>query len=139
MGVGSYQNLDICTLSLSFAILLSWGSPYMPFWISIYKKPLCAKFLRFYCWMIFSWIMSIGSFIYSYMSIGLLREKLAMYECMIFSFFVDNTLLKISLAVIRFAVDVVTSPDKLIKFTPTVSLVRCVSAFCSRISSKLIP
>ena len=46
-----------------------------------------------------------------------------------FVFFVDNTLLKISLAVMRYAVGAVISLGKLIKFPPTVSLVRCVSAF----------
>ena len=56
-----------------------------------------------------------------------------------FAFFVDNTLLKMSLAVMRSAVGVVTSPGKLIKFPPTVSLVRCVSAFYGLISATIIP
>ena len=53
-----------------------------------------------------------------------------MYAHMNFAFFVDNTLLKMSLAVIRSDVGVVILPGKLIKFPPTVSLVRYVSAFC---------
>ena len=44
-----------------------------------------------------------------------------------------------SLAVIRSSVGVVTSPGKLIKFPPTEILVRCVSAFCSRILATIIP
>ena len=56
-----------------------------------------------------------------------------------FEFFVDNTLLNMSLAVIRSSVGVVTSPGKLIKFTPTVIRVRCVSAFFGLISAKISP
>ena len=36
---------DFC---LSFVILPAWGSPYIPFGISIYTKPLCTKFLRLF-------------------------------------------------------------------------------------------
>ena len=39
----------------------------------------------------------------------------------------------------RSDVGVVTSPGKLIKFPPTASLVRCVSAFCGIILAKIIP
>ena len=39
----------------------------------------------------------------------------------------------------RSAVGVVTSPGKLIKFPPTVSLVRCVLAFYGIISATIIP
>ena len=49
MGYGSYPNLDICSLSLSLAIFIAWGNPYKPFWISIYTKRLCAKFMRLCC------------------------------------------------------------------------------------------
>ena len=70
---GSYPNFYRCSLSLSFAILPAWGSPYMPFCISVYTKPLCANFLRFYCWIISSGIMSSGSFIYSYLYMGFFR------------------------------------------------------------------
>ena len=56
-----------------------------------------------------------------------------------FTSFVDNTRLKISLDVIRYAVGAVTSPWKVIKFPPTLSPVRCVSAFCGRILAKIIP
>ena len=56
-----------------------------------------------------------------------------------FAFFVDNTVLKMSLDVMRSAVGVVTSPGKLIKFPPTVSLVRCVSAFCGLILATILP
>ena len=56
-----------------------------------------------------------------------------------FAFFVDNKLLKMSLAVMRSAVGVVTSPGKLIKFPPIVSLVKCLSAFCGLISSTILP
>ena len=56
-----------------------------------------------------------------------------------FDFFVDNKLLKMSLDVMRPALDVVTSPVKLIKFSPTVILVRCVLEFCSRISATILP
>ena len=87
----------------------------------------------------FSGIMSSGSFIDSYMSMILLRQKLAMSAHMNFAVFVDNKLLKMSLVGMRSAVGVVTSPGKLIKFTPTASLVRCVSAFCGRILATIIP
>ena len=56
-----------------------------------------------------------------------------------FVFFVDNTLLKMSLAIMRSAVGVVTSPGKLIKFPPTVSLVQCVSAFYGLILATILP
>ena len=54
IGAGLYTNLVRCILSVSFAMLPACGSPYMTFRISIYTKPLCAKFLRLYCWMISS-------------------------------------------------------------------------------------
>ena len=123
MGAGFYPNLDRCILSLSFVMFHSQGSPYIPFWISRYTKRLCANFLRFYCWIILSGIMSSGSFKYSYLSMGLFKQNLEMFAHMNFAFFVDNTMLKISLAVVRSAVDVVTSPGRLIKFYPTVSRV----------------
>ena len=44
-----------------------------------------------------------------------------------------------TLDVMRYAVGVVTSPVTLIKFTPTVSLVRCVSAFYGLISATSLP
>ena len=44
-----------------------------------------------------------------------------------------------SSAVMRYSFSVVTSPGKIFKFTPTVSLVRCVSAFCGLILSVIIP
>ena len=56
-----------------------------------------------------------------------------------FVFLVDNTPLKIILAVVRYAVGVVASPGKLIKFPPTVSQLLCVSAFCGRILATIIP
>ena len=56
-----------------------------------------------------------------------------------FAFFVDNTLLKMSLAVMISDVGVVTSPGKLIKFPPTVSMVQCSSAFCGLILAKVLP
>ena len=62
-----------------------------------------------------------------------------MYVHMNFTFFVDNKLLKMSLAVMGSDVGVVTSPGKLIKFPPTVSWVQCVSAFCVCISATIIP
>ena len=62
-----------------------------------------------------------------------------MYEHMNFSFFVDNTLLKMRLGVMRSTVAVVKSPGNLIKFPPTVSLVRCVSAFCGSILATILP
>ena len=46
----SYPNLAVCSLSLSFVIFPAWGSPYTPFWISIYTNYLCAKFLSLYLW-----------------------------------------------------------------------------------------
>ena len=69
---------------------------------------------------------------------GLLRYKLAMSEHMNFVFFVDNTLLKMILDIMRYAVGVVTSTGKLIKFPPTLSLVRCVPAFCGLILATII-
>ena len=62
--------------------------------------------------MISSGIMSSGSFIYSYLFMGLLRYKLDMSAHMNFAFFGYNTLLKMSSAVMRSAVDVVISPGK---------------------------
>ena len=56
-----------------------------------------------------------------------------------FLFFVYDTLLKMILAVIQSTVGFVTSPGKLIKFPPTVSSVRCVSAFCGCILTTIIP
>ena len=53
-------------------------------------------------------------------------------------FFVDNTLLKMRLAVMKSAVDVVTSLAKLTKLPPTVSLVRCVSAFFGLIPATIL-
>ena len=44
-----------------------------------------------------------------------------------------------SLDIMRYAVGVVTSPGKLIKSPPIVSLVRCVSAFCGRILAAILP
>ena len=58
---------------------------------------------------------------------------------LIFSFFVDNTLLKMSLSVMKYALGVVTSPGKLIKSPPTVIWVRCVSVFCGLISATILP
>ena len=55
------------------------------------------------------------------MSMGFFKEKLEMSAHM---------MLKMILDVVRYAIGVVTSPGKLIKFPPKVSLVRCVSAFC---------
>ena len=45
----------------------------MPFRIFIYKKPLCDNLLRLCCWLIYSGIISSGSFIHSYLFMGLLR------------------------------------------------------------------
>ena len=56
-----------------------------------------------------------------------------------FSFFAEDTLLKIRLAVIIYAVGVVTSPGKLIIFPLTVSLVRCVSALGGYILATILP
>ena len=56
-----------------------------------------------------------------------------------FAFFVNNKLYKTSWPVVRYYVGVVTSPGKLVKFPPTVSRMRCVSAFCGRISSTILP
>ena len=56
-----------------------------------------------------------------------------------FASFVDNTLLKMSFDVMRYVIGVVTSPGKLIKFPPTVSLVQCVSDFCVLISATIPP
>ena len=53
--------------------------------------------------------------------------------------FVDNSLLKTSLAVIISAVGVVTSPGKLITSPLTVSQVRCVSVFYCLILATIIP
>ena len=53
--------------------------------------------------------------------------------------FVDNTLLKMSLSVVRSAIFFVTSPGKLITSPPTVSQLLCVSAFCGRILTTIIP
>ena len=54
-----------------------------------------------------------------------------------FAFFVNNTLLKNILAVVISDVAVVTLPVKLIKFPPTLSQVRCVSAFCVHIAATI--
>ena len=56
-----------------------------------------------------------------------------------FEFLVKRILLKMSLAVIRYSVGVVTLPGKLIRFPPTVSQVRCVSAFSGRILATILP
>ena len=56
-----------------------------------------------------------------------------------FSFFVERSLLKISLDVIRYAVGVVSSPGELTRFTPKLSRVQCVSDFCGHIYSTNIP
>ena len=56
-----------------------------------------------------------------------------------FESFIDNTLLKMSLDIMRYAVGVVTSPEKLIEFPPTASMVRCVSDFCGRILATSLP
>ena len=55
-----------------------------------------------------------------------------------FAFFVDNTLLNMRVAVMIYSVGVVTSPGKLIKFPPTVSLVRYVSTFCGPFLAPII-
>ena len=55
-----------------------------------------------------------------------------------FSFWVDRTLLKMILPILRSAVDVVTTWGKLVRFPPTVSQVRCVSDFCAHISAKVL-
>ena len=111
----------------------------MPFWISIYTKFFCAKYCSLYCWIILSEIIFSGSFIYSYMSMGLFKKKLAMSEHMNFSFLVQINLLKMGLDVVRSTVGVVTSPGKLIRFPPTVSWVRCVSDIFYLISATIIP
>ena len=54
-----------------------------------------------------------------------------------FLFLVDRTLLKMSLAVVRSDVYLVTSPGKLIIFPPKLSRVRFVSAFCGHISATI--
>ena len=56
-----------------------------------------------------------------------------------FEFLVERTLLKMSLDVVIYAVGVVTLPGKLIRFPPTVSPVRCVSAFSGRILATILP
>ena len=56
--------------------------------------------------MIASGIISSGIFIYAYLSIVFFKQKLAMSKHMHFPFFVDNTLLKIILDVVRSAVGV---------------------------------
>ena len=89
--------------------------------------------------MISSGVVSSSSFIYSYLFMGLLRYMLAMSTHINFTFFVDNTLLKMNLAVMISVVCVVMSPWKLIKFPPTVSLVQCVSAFCGLLLAKILP
>ena len=56
-----------------------------------------------------------------------------------FACFDDNTLLKMILEVMISDVGVVTSPGKVIKFPPTVSLVQCISAFCDIILATILP
>ena len=56
-----------------------------------------------------------------------------------FSFLVNRILLEISLAVVRYNVGVVELPGKLIISTPTVSLVRYVSAFYDRVLATIFP
>ena len=62
-----------------------------------------------------------------------------MYAHTNLAFFVDNILSKTSFSDMRSDVGVVTSPGKLIKFPPTMSLVRCVSAFYGIISATILP
>ena len=52
--------------------------------------------------------MSIGSFIYSYLSMGFFKWKLEISVHMNFEFWVEITLLKMSLDVVRYSVGVVT-------------------------------
>ena len=66
------------------------------------------------------------------------KYKLAMLAHINVVFLVKRTLFKMILAVVRFAVGVLTSPGKLIIFPPTVSRVLCVSDFCGRISATII-
>ena len=83
--------------------------------------------------------MSSSSFIYAYLSMELFKYKLAMSAHMNFSFFVNNKLLNMSLAVVKSPVGVVSSPGKLIKFPATVSWMRCVSDFWDCISATILP
>ena len=133
MVAGSQPNLDRFCFSLSLEKFPACDSPYMTYWISIYINYLCDKYCSLYCWIILDGIIFSGSFIYSYMSIGLLKQKLAMSAHMNSGFFVDITLLKTSLDVVRSAVGVVTSPGNLIRFPPKVSREQCVSRHNSSI------
>ena len=47
----------------------------MTLWVSIYTETLYAKSCNFYCWIISDGIISSGSFIYSYLSMGLFKQK----------------------------------------------------------------
>ena len=105
----------------------------MPFCIYIYKNPLCAKYFIFDCWIFSAVIMSSGDFIYSNLFMVLFNYKLYMLAHINFPFWVERILLNISLDVVIFAADVLTSPGKLFRFPPTVNQVWCVSVLCSRI------
>ena len=56
-----------------------------------------------------------------------------------FEFWVDRTLLKMSLAVLISDLIVVISPGEFIILPPTVIRVQCVSDFCGRISATILP
>ena len=92
----------------------------MPYWISIYRKSLCAKYCSFYCWIISARIISSGSFIYSYLSMGLFKYKLTISAHINIVFLVERTMLKMSFSIVRSYVGVVMSPGKLSRFPPTV-------------------
>ena len=62
-----------------------------------------------------------------------------MYAHINFAIFVHNALLKMILAGIIYAVGVVKSPGKLIKISPTVIRVKCISAFYSHILATILP
>ena len=64
--------------------------------------------------------MSSGSFINSYVPMGLFNLKLKMSAHMNFTFCIERTVLKMSLDVVRYAVVLVTLPGKLIRLSPTV-------------------
>ena len=131
-------NFSICCFSLSLAIFPDWGSPYMPFYIYIYKDLFCAKSCIFYCWIIPTGIIFSGIFIYSYMFMVFSKYKLEMLVHMTLSFWVEITLFKNNFSVFGSAVVVLTSLGDLIRFSPTVSWVRCVSYFCGHISATII-
>ena len=110
----------------------------MTFGISIYTKNLCDKSCSLYCCKVSAGIIYSGSFMYSYLFMGLFKYKLAMLAHMNFSFLTKITLLKIILSVAISAVNVVTSPGKLVRFPPTVSRVQRVSYFCGCISAIIL-